>query len=702
MAANQHRRLHWLAGAVDLWLLVAMVMTGCSEDTRSEDDNPGQGCSGAACVDAVTADVPCVSQCGDPWADESTGAVATYKLSPAIADWHNTPFPTDLRRKADGKLDLSGFPTNRKGEIMPLLDKYVALGAATLDGFSIAPTIYVRFDAPLDPKQMPTIEETQAGDGFFFLLDVTADSPEYGRRFPLQWKLRGDARGQIEAANLLAVQITWGVPLRPNTTYAFVMRRRIRDLANKVLARPPDLAAVLDAHFDGQGTLNAPQQALSDSLKPLFEAMSAGEITVNPKAIAAATVFTTARPINEIQRMASWVRSNTKRAPAYDWQKWEKKDHFKLVRARYAGPNFQSGKVPYLTEGGGFVFDAKGDPVIQATEDALRIALAVPDDKSQMVGGKLPVVIYSHGTGGTYDGFRNQKVIDMLCQSGLAVIGIEQPLHGTRGGSPPLSADLVDQASFNFLNPESGRSTFRQAVLDNVFLIEMLRDGMVDIPAGFGPSGDKVRFDANRMLFFGHSQGGIVGALLTTVEPYIRAFVLSGAGGGLSLTAMLRKKPLDFAKVVKEALVLDEGELSEFHPALAMIQMLVDITDPLAYGRHAFERGPEHFLPHILLTEGLLDEATPSATAEALATAFQMAIRYPAVHKSAAMEAIGTMVIAPPFRNNLAVGGKKVTSVLVQYAKGNHFIVFSKKGGQNLAHSFLFRVATEGEPLIEN
>ena len=78
-----------------------------------------------------------------------------------------------------------------------------------------------------------------------------------------------------------------------------------------------------------------------------------------------------------------------------------------------------------------------------------------------------------------------------------------------------------------------------------------------------------------------------------------------------------------------------------------------------------------------------------------------MAIRYPAAHMNAAMKSIGTMEIAPPFRNNLEVGGSKVTSVLVQYPTGGHGVIFQKSGGRALAHSFLFRVATEGAPLIE-
>ncbi len=695
MVAN-HPRWHrlWPIAA-----LLVLALSGCVRDDAGEDDSPSSdACSGTACDVAISDD--CTEGCGDPFAGEETGAVARFEPDKAASDWHAMPFPTDFR-KVSGKLQLAGFPPNRKGEILPLLEKYITLAETRLDGFSIAPTIFVAFDKPLDPEQMPSLQETYTSDDFLFLVDISPDSPEYGRRIPLQWKLRGAERGQVEAANLVAIQPTWGVSLRPGTTYGFVMRRRIRDVDNKILARPPALATILDQEFDGKGTLDAAHQKMADSFAPLFAAMKKGDVKVNPKAIAALTVFTTAEPIKEIQAMAAWTRKNTTRKPAYGWKKWEAKDNFKLVRGKYAGPNFQAGEVPYMTEGGGFVFDDKGNPVIQRTEDALRVAIAVPGSTAQMVGGKLPVVIYSHGTGGDYDSFRHQKVIDMLCESGLAVIGIEQPLHGTRGGDPPLSDMLVDQASFNFLNPESGRTTFRQGVLDNVFLIEMLRDGMLDIPAASSPSGDTVRFDANRMLFFGHSQGGIVGALLTTVEPYIRAFVLSGAGGGLSLTAMLRKDPLDFEKVISGALNLDEGELTEFHPALAIIQMLVDITDPLAYGRHAFEREAKHSPPHILLTEGLKDTATPAATAEALAASMQMAIRYPAAHKNAAMNAIGTMEIAPPFRNNLEVNGSKVTSVLVQYAQGDHFIVFKKNGGRALAHSFLFRVATEGVPLIE-
>lgn len=662
---------------------------GCGTDDGSEDQ--GKPCDPATCV--------------DPFKGEETGAVARYDLTAEAADWHATPFPTDTRRRADGTLDLSGFPQPRldgalKGELPDMLKSYMGLAETVLDGFGIAPTVYVQFDRALAPDQLPSIQES-VGEDFFCLVDVQPDSPEYGRHIPLRWRLSGAERGQMLWPHLLMVQPTWGVPLRPKTTYAFVMKRSVRDTDNRVLAQPPALKKVIDHAFGvSDAALDAPHQTLHTSLVPLFAAMKAGKIGLHPQAVAAATVFTTGTPAAELKTIAAWIRTHTERKPAYGWKPWDARKTFKLVPGLYEGPNFQQGQPPYSVEGGGFVFDAQGNPVVQATEKALRVAIAVPNNRDLEVGGLLPVVIYSHGTGGSFDSFAGYNVIEQLCASGLAVVGIDQPLHGPRGGTPPLSEAALAQASFNFFNPASGRSVFRQGVLDNVFLIEMIREGKLDIPDDMGPGKGVVRLDPNRMHFFGHSQGGLVGPMLATVEPNIRAFVLSGTGGGLSLTAMLRKDPVSFEAIIVGALKLDKGELSEFHPAMSLIQMLVDITDPLAYGRHVFERTPEQTPPHILMSEGLKDTKTPSATAEALAAAMGLAIRYPSVHKNEAMEAIGTLVIAPPFNNNLLVGGSKTTGALVQYPDGGHGAIFGKDGTA-LSHDFLFKVATEGVPWVK-
>lgn len=671
----------------------------------------GVGCSGEpgadAGADAQGADSAAPDPAIDPYADEVSGAVARYELGGprATQDWHASPFPSDLRRDpATGRLDLSGFPTPKSGTLDPLLLTYLELGGQVLRGWSIQPTIYVAFNKRLRENVLPTPEETLTADApGLLLVNIDPSSPGYGERVPLRWLQSPNERGNLLAANLLMAQPTWGTPLRPNTTYAYVIDRKLRDLDDAVLGRPKALAAALD-YLSGasDAQLSGPEAELAVVLTPLWKAMQDGKINIHPKAIAAATVFTTGDPTAELATLADYVRTKVPRTSATGWaQSTEKPKGYRLYRGTYAGPNFQAGKPPFLNDGGGFVFDAKGEPKVQYTEQ-LRISVAVPDDRSEAVGGLLPVVIYSHGTGGSYESYRYGKLAPgkLLTEKGLVVIGIDQPLHGPRA-KKQLSKNALYLASFNFLNPISGRSVFRQAALDNVHLVQLLREGKLDIPAEFTHDKKPIRLDPNRMLFMGHSQGGIVGPLLAAVEPGFRACMFSGAGAGLSLTAVMRKDIINFPALISAKLGLEEDELSEFHPAVSLIQMLVDATDTLAYGRKVFQRPPGKRPPHVLMTEGLLDEATPAATGEALAASMGLAILKPAAHLNTAMTLMKQPILQSPIQNNLKVGDQQVTAVLSQYPQGNHYVVFKDKRAALLARDFLHSVATTGEAIIE-
>jgi pimeloyl-ACP methyl ester carboxylesterase len=635
----------------------------------------------------------------DPHEGEETGAVAAFDV--AGKGWYSMPFPSDMRRKSDGSIDLSGFPEPREGEFVDLLKTYLTLGKV-LDGWGLQPTVYVKFDVALDQKQLPTAKETTNQD-FMFLINVTPDSKHRGEQVPLRWRVSPDKRGQLLEANMLMVQPTWGTPLRPKSTYAFVLRRGVRDDNNKVLKRPVALAAIIDT-ATGASTeaLDPKYEKLAKTFKPLTDAIADKTITVPPMDIAAASVMTTGDPVGPLRTLAKHVRSDTKREKAIGWKADPPKKNFRLIRGKYVAPNFQQGEPPYTSKGGGFVFDKDGKPVVQATE-LMDVAVAVPNDRSQEVGGKLPVVIYSHGTGGSYDGFSKGgklNVAELLTKQGLAVIGINQPLHGVRSGKD-LDKRVLQLATFNYLNPPSGRSVFRQGALDNVFLLEMLREGKLNIPAAAAPGNTDVQFDANRMMFMGHSQGGVVGVLLATVEPHFRAFMLSGAGGGLSLTAVMRKDIVNFPELIQNILGLDDGELSEFHPGISLIQLLVDITDPLSYGRDVFVREPGIRPPHVLMTEGLLDEASLAPTAEALAAAMGLAILKPAAHLSEAAVALKTPVLPLPVKNNLTFGEHAVTGLLVQYPKGDHFVIFGNEDAASMYADFLFSVASTGEAFVQ-
>ena len=168
------------------------------------------------------------------------------------------------------------------------------------------------------------------------------------------------------------------------------------------------------------------------------------------------------------------------------------------------------------------------------------------------------------------------------------------------------------------------------------------------------------------------------GSLAAAVEPNLRAFVLSGAGAGLSLTVVQRVNPVDFPALLTSLLALDPGELSEFHPAISLVQTLADITDPIAYARLPWVRADGVRPPDVLLTEGLLDQATPHETAEALAASLGLDILAPLVKLNPALELGTNQLLSGPVAGNLNRNGFAVTGVVTQWEQRDHFAIFTE------------------------
>ncbi len=126
---------------------------------------------------------------------------------------------------------------------------------------------------------------------------------------------------------------------------------------------------------------------------------------------------------------------------------------------------------PYARDGGAIEVDSSGDPVIQRME-ALRFAVSVP--RGTMPAAGWPIVLYAHGTGGDYRSFIDNETALVLAAQGLAVISIDQPLHGTR--APPGSA--TEDAFFNYQNPIAGRDHVRQHA---EFLGSLATDGIATL-----------------------------------------------------------------------------------------------------------------------------------------------------------------------------------------------------------------------------
>lgn len=670
-----------------VWLwLIAVLAVGCEANSSVADK-----------ADATAADTSAPFDLNKAmYVGEQSGASARYDL--AASDWHALPFPSDTRLNADGSVDLSGFPAARDGDTAQLLKDYLGyVPAAQKGGFSIQPTLYVQFDAPLDKTKLLAPQDTGKQFGAYFLTGLDPQSPDYGQPIPVRAALSPTTRGQHLLPNLLMIQPIWGRPLLPSHRYGLVVRRSLRDASGKILAQPPIVAQVVSAWRAGADPAkDHPELAkLAAALKPLHQAMLANKVPVAYDDIAAMTVFTTANPAQELVDLAQWVRAHWKPKAAANWKINKKTNNYWMLEASYPTPNFQKGQCPYDAPGsGGLAYDANGGPIIDH-EETLRVSVMLPVMRGADVAGKTPMVLSAHGTGGNFESYAQggpNDIANYLAVRGLAIASIDQPLHGPRC-SPELTDMALGLKTFNYTNMVAGRGGFRQSALDSVVLTQMALQGLLDPPAELSPKDAEYHFDANRVSFIGHSQGGISGALVVAIEPALKAFVLSGAGAGLSLTIMQRVDPLPIAELITKMLHLDDGELSEFHPAVSLVQTLADVVDPLAYGYLATQRKPGVRPPHILLTEGLKDVYTPADTSEALAACIGLDVLSPLVHASDAMEFRGTQTLVPPVTGNQERNGFATTLLLSQWTHDGHFAIFDQENAAWLYSNFLLTTA---------
>lgn len=593
---------------------------------------------------------------------------------PAGADFLSTPWPSDARRTADGRPDLSSFPNPAA---IPLVDTYRAV-AQGLDGFGNNTAIYFAFDQALDTALLPDAAASREEGAALFLVDVDPGSASRGERVPVQW-LWWEEQTAYLPAHTLAVAPVFGFPLRPGTTYALVVTTAV---AASPAAFQEDLAAI-------------------DHLSPLRDWLPEGGLSASDVAVAA--VFTTSDPTASLVAAARWIR----RQPPVDLSQSlavvQENSRFRVYEGSYPGPLFQEGVRPYQDAGGGLVLDA--DPLAEPVAwDTMRLALGTPPDLSDPPAGGWPITIVLHGTGGNYlsgccQGSDGHAAV--LGDAGGLVIGIDLPLHGNRGGD--LTGGLSDlEHPYNIFNPDSARSVQRQAAIDLMYLAHALAQG----PTFTLPDGTPLRIDPTRISALGHSQGGLsLGMAIPFFGQDVRAAVLSGTGGGVAITLLERTDPFPIGPVLASVLQLDDGEeLTELHPVATLVQWLSEVTDPLDTAPFWFAEGPlweEHGPVHVLHFSGLLDEQSTWRTAEALAAAGRTPVLAPAATWAESWTLRGLDELAAPVSGD-AIGfdGRPVTAAFSQWEHGGHSVIYDDEEAQALYRSFLGSVG-EGAPVIE-
>ncbi|MBX3184909.1 MAG: hypothetical protein KF915_19965 [Polyangiaceae bacterium] len=614
------------------------------------------------------------------------------------------PWPSDWRLTPAGRVHLLGYPNPR---LVPLLRTYIESMHDVMEGFSPVAAGYLRFDGPLDPSSLPAGPlESLSPESSVQLIDIDPASPERGSRrlLTLHWQ---EEEGVYWPSGTLAFMPALGHPLRRATRYALVVTSALRAADGGAVGRSEELEQLLGVEMSPGGALGAHKSALL----PALEEITAQGVEASD--VVHLAVFTTSDPVRETQALRDWVMDNYPAPTASAWEArggWGTAD---IYEGEYGpSPDFQRGTIPFARfgDGGELAFDAQGAPELQR-DFSLRFALMVPDPAAcPMPSEGYPITLYAHGTGGNFRSFIGEgDEGPALAERCIATMGIDQIFHGTRPGADGGNPDIL---FFNVSNPVAARANGPQSAIDVVQQARLFTETRIEIPAEVSNTGAAIRFDPTRVMFMGHSQGGLNGPMFLAVDDQTRGAVLSGSASMISITLLEKTAPIDVSRLVSTVFlaltVHEQGELNELHPEISLAQSIVDPTDPIHYVPMLLKEPRAGFAPKsVLMTEGVTptgggDSYSPPHGIEVQAVALGLPPLEPVVRLPAELawtpSLVPFSVPAEGLSGNLAGGA--ATGALVQWdptptGRDGHFVIYYVPGAMDQSADFLRNLADD-------
>ena len=225
----------------------------------------------------------------------------------------------------------------------------------------------------------------------------------------------------------------------------------------------------------------------------------------------------------------------------------------------------------------------------------------------------------------------------------------------------------------------------------------------LEIPAELSSADEPqaVQINPSKIMFVGHSQGGLNGPIFMAVEPQVLGGLLSGAGSNIAISMEQKTKPFDVNNLVRTALGVPASEgLDRWHPALALLQTFIEPGDSANYGRFWFAEPPEGYAPKsIFMTVGLKDAYTPPDTTYSLAVSGRVPLMEPIEEPIVALDFLDIPSAGvPPFSSNVADGD--ATAGLAQFKTEGHFIIFDLPSAKERYGKFLKDLANRPPPRI--
>lgn len=683
-------------------LLACLAFVGCSDDSNANNGNTDD-----VGVDAMT----------DASADATLLTGTSLRFEPSADDFFAVPLPSDTRVHADGSIALSDWTDAYNNRLLKL---WFDAADELMDGWGLVSGIFVNFSAPIDTSTLPqTAAETMSADDGFasvFLVDVDEDSEHRGEMLPIECKFTAEA-GTYHDPNLLACISPFGVVRQPNTRYAFVVTRAVRDENGDPIVGDAAMQKLLRGEdVEGQnGTIAAaPYVAARDLL--VDQGLSADEI-------ASITLFTTGDPAARIVKINDWYRKLPDPEIDQDSLEFvEELDDYVVLKGTYTVPIIQQGERPYdAPPAGKIVWNDNGEPVQQAT-DTVPFLLTIP--KSPMPDGGWPVLMYMHGSGG-----QAQELVDrgarpdletpaphgtgpggVVAPYGMAGFAAEFPFHGTRF-SPP---DTTGLKLYNLLgNPRAtvdnflvsaNEVTLHARLLKGLEFDPAIANGALD--AGNSPDG-MMRFTADSLTAMGQSMGSTIGLPALTISKEIDAGILSGSGATLIEVALKSTKPVNLKPLLEQALgYANDEHLDRFSPALNAVQYTWDFIDPEVHARYLINQPhpdtpAKHILQHSGVDDGYFSVKSRTAVSAAVGLDFAKPVEEP--------EALDIMSVAAPAHDqpldtpisaNLAGGITGVVAMYQPSVMDGHNVAYQRDDAKAQYACFAKTVGQGGAPVF--
>ncbi len=661
-------------------------------------------------------------------------------------DFYSLPFPNDLRTTKDGHVDLSSHPRPGPGLIGldPMDTLYKQIGAE-MTGFSNEPTVYLRFTRPLKEDSLQSSGEKQS----IFFVDL-----DTGTAVDFDFAFKAD-RNKYICGNWLAVHPWWSRPLAFGHTFAVYVTTKVRaDLGedaagvDEVPEHLDDAAALLGLESSDDPAVQAAAKKY-DKLRTYLKAKS-----IKTSDVIGAAVFTAQDPtriMKEFRAVAhaakapaivpgSVVVCDGKTKSPCSPSQWDPKAAFDASRdcPKDVSPDFheihmlvslpiyQNGKGPYLfneagnlsTTDGDIALDKNGKPVVKST---LPVCFGLSIPKVARPAAGWPVVVYGHGTGGSFRSGISQigKAMAQLkhdqAKVPTVVLGIDGAMHGQRQYAGRSDAEIIGALKkyglldpgplfYAFANPKAAKGNVYQGAADNFAIVRWAKSLNLKVTG----VADNLKFDKTRLTYMGHSQGGTTGPIFAPYEDDLQGAVFSGAGGSLVYSLLNKKSPQDATTGVKLALL--ELEIDEWHPVLALLQFYFDEVDPLTYGALLY-KNPVGKPLHVLHTFGQGDTYTPPETSRVFAasTYGDLALPAPLPNWFDPIDDLGMTTKKLP----LSVNVNGVTGVTVQHindtknstngkAYDGHFVIFRDKTCNAEFISFMASMIATGKPTVAN